>query len=64
MVEWIPLLRRIQDAGKLIHAQCEKGEVETMLRNLKNEGLRRVTGCDSIEEARDLLRCVERWTNS
>ncbi|MBA7657746.1 hypothetical protein ES703_65688 [subsurface metagenome] len=61
-VEWMPLLKRVQDAGKLLLAYCGKGDVEKLLKELKAEGLMVVTSCDSVEDARDLLRDVEKWT--
>lgn len=61
-VEWLPLLRRIQDAGKLVYAYCEKGHVRTILSELRPEGLMLVTACESVEEAKRLVENVETWT--
>ena len=63
-VDWIPLLRRIQDAGKLVLAYCRKENIETLLKELNAEGLMLVTSCSSVEEARSLLRNVEKWTTA
>jgi len=62
MSEWIPLLRRIQAKDKLLVLPCEKWEVETLLTELEPEGVLLDTTCDSPEEAKALLRGVERWT--
>ncbi len=60
--EWVPLLRKIQKAGKLIYISCEKEEVEFLLRELSPESLLLETYCDSIEVAQELLKKVKRWT--
>lgn len=61
-IEWMPLLKRIQDAGKLLVAYCEPGQVETFLQELRPQGLMLATGCESMEAAEALLRNAERWT--
>jgi len=60
--EWIPLLKHIQAAGKLVVLYCEKWEVEKLLTELRPEGLLLSTVCSSVEEAESLLRKVERWS--
>lgn len=62
MANWIPLLQRIQKGGKLVYAACQKDEVKILLRELEPEGLMLVTQCDDIDECKELLRSVERWT--
>jgi 5-methyltetrahydrofolate--homocysteine methyltransferase len=61
-VEWIPLLRKIQDAGKLVYAYCDKANVRTLLQELRPEGLMLVVSCDSVDEADQLLENVQAWT--
>ena len=60
-VEWIPLLKKIQDAGKLVYAYCEKANVRRLLQELRPEGLMLVTSCDSVGEAKRLLADVKMW---
>ena len=60
--EWIPLLQKIQDAGKLVYAYCEAGNVRTLLQELRPEGLMLVVSCDSVSEAEQLLENVRAWT--
>ncbi len=62
-VEWIPLLQRIQAAGKLVYVYCEPGHVEKLLKELNPEGLMMVVlGCESVDEAQALLENVEIWS--
>jgi hypothetical protein len=62
-IAWIDLLKRIQDAGKLVYAYCEAGEVELLLRELRPEGLMLiVSGCETVQGAQALLENVETWS--
>ena len=63
-MHWIPLLKRVQAAGKLLHISLAPNEVETALTELRPEGLFIQTGCGSEEEANDLLRNARRWTHA
>jgi len=61
--EWFPMYRRIQQRGKLLVLQgMDKSEVETVLQELSPRGLLIETGCDSEDEARDLIKKCETWT--
>jgi 5-methyltetrahydrofolate--homocysteine methyltransferase len=57
-VEWLPLLKKIQDAGKLVYAYCESNNVRKILSELRPEGVMLVTSCESVEEAEQLLESV------
>ena len=61
MTRWIPLLKRIQAAGKSLHLSVWPGEVQTLLEELKPEGLMLNTHVSSEAEARDLLAKVAQW---
>lgn len=61
MSEWIPLLKRIQKAGKLQHLICQKAEVRKLLRELEPEGILLDTICGSVKEADQLISEVRRW---
>jgi len=63
MVKWIPLLKRIQAAGKCLHISSTPDQVETILGEVSSKGLFLHTSCKSEREARDLLRKVEDWTH-
>ena len=59
---WIPLYKRIQDAGKLIQIFARRDEIEPLLEHLDPRGIVFMTSAPSIEEAEDLLRKAERWS--
>ena len=61
-VEWLPLLQKIQDAGKLVYAYCDQHSVRRILSELRPEGVMLVTSCESVEEAERLLENVAAWT--
>jgi len=60
---WIPLLRRIQKAGKGVVLSCGIAEVEELMRELSSKGLMLITEAPTEEDARKLLRKVEMWTH-
>jgi len=64
MLKWVPLLRRIQAAGRGLHLSVPAEEVLPLLEALAPEGLLLNTSCRSEEEARALLRAAERATRS
>lgn len=59
---WIELCRRIQAAGKPLYLACRPDEVETLLRELRPEGLMLATACADEDAARDLLALVPGWS--
>jgi len=60
MLQWLPVLKRVQAAGKLLHLSVEPEEVEPLLGELAPEGLCLQTVVGSEAEARDLLRLAAR----
>lgn len=61
--EWFPLYRKIQERGKnLVLLYVPSEDIEKLLGNLSSRGLFISTNCNSEEEARDLLKMVERWS--
>jgi hypothetical protein len=62
-VEWIPLLKKIQAAGKLVYIYCEKTHLRKLLDELNPAGLMiAVDGCSSIDEVQEVLQNVEKWS--
>ena len=59
---WLPLYKRIQEAGKLVQVSARYEDVESELEELDPRGVFITTGAPSIEAAEALLRNVERWS--
>jgi hypothetical protein len=62
MLDWIPLLKRIQMAGKCIHIAVKANEIEPILKELSPKGLMFSTHANSIDEANELLRRAGKWS--
>ena len=62
MTRWIPLLQRIQAAGKSLHLSVWPHEVRTLVEALRPEGLMLSTRAGSESEVQDLLEKVLGWT--
>lgn len=56
---WIPILKKIQDAGKLIQVNIEPGELDILLEELRPEGVMYCTSCESEDDARDIVAKAE-----
>ena len=56
MLQWVPLLRRIQQAGKIVHFSVSFEEVEPLLSELSPNGLMLSTSSPSESAAKSLLR--------
>jgi len=61
-LKWLPLLKRIQQAGKGLHISIAKEDVEAALAELSPKGLFIATSCKTIAEADALLRMAARPT--
>jgi hypothetical protein len=61
VLTYMPLLKTIQNAGKLLSVFCLKSEIETLYAQLRPEGFFPVvTDCDCPEEAEQVVRTVTR----
>ncbi|MBN1555014.1 MAG: hypothetical protein JXA11_09725 [Phycisphaerae bacterium] len=60
MVEWLDLLKKIQDAGKCLHISCPSEQVLAVVSELRPEGLYIRTGCASPDQADKLVQNVSR----
>jgi len=58
MCEWIPLLKRIQDGGKLLVVACRADEVVPLLDALRPEGVLLQTRCKTPDAADALVDAV------
>ena len=63
MARWIPLLKRIQEAGKGVVCRCAIEEVPEMMRELSSKGLYMTTSARTEDEARECLRKMKDWTH-
>jgi hypothetical protein len=60
--KWMPVLKRIQAAGKNIHISIAASELDAFMENLEPEGVMLATGVGSVEEAEALITRVAKWT--
>jgi len=60
IMQWVPLIQRIQQAGKAVQVYCGSRDVPALLEAVSARGLCICTGCGSETEARDLERQVAR----
>ena len=61
--QFIPVLQRIQNAGKNLVLMPRACEVEKLMNSLSSRGLQMVVqGVSTREEADELLNCVKKWT--
>jgi hypothetical protein len=60
---YIPVLQRIQAAGKGLIVMAPKEDVVALIDNLKHRGLYIHTSAIDVEEAKDILRYVEDHTH-
>jgi len=60
-VEWLPMLRKVQAAGKCLHVHDSLENAERILRALKPEGLFFQTSAPEEETAEELLRKATEW---
>ena len=56
---WIPVLQKIQNAGKLIQMYVDPGEIEELCRHLKPEGVMLAAYCAREQDAKDIMKKVE-----
>ena len=61
--EFLPVLKKIQMAGKGLVLLPEAGEVEKILNGLSSKGLHLVVnGVKTVDEAKELVKKTEKWT--
>ena len=59
----LPLLKRVQAAGKKLHIQLEPEEIQSALEVLSARGLFIKTACATETQARRLLQDAEKWSH-
>lgn len=58
---WMPVYKRVQEAGKNLHISIDAAELETFMDALRPQGVMLSMWVGSVEEADAILRRVERW---
>jgi hypothetical protein len=61
-LHYMDVLKKVQKAGRNLHIVIPAGEVELALDQLSARGLFIQTQCETEDDARDLLKCVEKWS--
>jgi len=60
MSQWLDVCCRVLEAGKCLQISCRPDEVEFLLSSLDHRGLFLCTRCESEEQAREVMKKVER----
>jgi hypothetical protein len=60
ILQWVPLIRRVQQSGKSILVQVEPADVPSLLEEVPARGLCISTSCPSDQEAQELLEYIGR----
>ncbi len=60
IIQWIPLIQRIQSKGKSVQVHCSPEEIEPLMTQIRPEGLCIVTSCGTQNKAMELLKLVTR----
>ncbi len=60
LMHWVPLVRRIQEAGKCVQLLARPEEIGPFLREVSPKGLLFTTSCASETEGRELMERVTR----
>jgi hypothetical protein len=61
ILQWVPLIRRIQAAGKSVVVDLNKSELEDFISAVKPEGILLCVASASEEEEQAILKRVEKW---
>lgn len=61
-LHYMPVLKKVQAAGKNLHINIPSEEVKTALAELSAKGLFINTSCETEDEARTLLKNVGKWS--
>jgi len=62
ILQWVPMLQRIQAKGKALHLSVAPQEIEPLLRTLRPQGLCLCTYTASESEGRRLLKQITEWS--
>jgi hypothetical protein len=59
-MHWIPTLKKIQDAGKLVEVTCEPEDIIPVCEALKPQGVHLICYVDDLETGEQLIKDAER----
>ncbi|TVR66988.1 MAG: hypothetical protein EA427_15115 [Spirochaetaceae bacterium] len=62
IMQWVPLVRRIQEAGKSVIVDLLPRELDEFMQHVRPEGIFLCLPSASEEEERSLLKKIEKWT--
>lgn len=58
---WVPVLKKIQEAGKMIHTDIVPSDLPVLLEEIKPEGVLYRVNCASVEEAEAVMKMAESY---
>lgn len=61
IMQWVPLIRKIQAAGKSVVVDLDKSELEEFISVMKPEGLFLCIDSKDSEEEKEILKRIEKW---
>lgn len=61
MIKWVPLLKKIQNAGKILHLSVEAKEVIPLLKELSSKGIMFSTSVEREEDAKSLISSLYKF---
>ena len=61
--EFIPELKRIQQAGKCLLISVSPGQIEPLMKELSSRGLYLLTWAATEDDAREIVKNVTKWTH-
>ena len=61
---WLPLYKKIQDAGKMVMAYVPSEQVKLFVRNLDAKLSYIMTGCNTKKDGEYLLLKIEKWSHT
>ena len=59
--DWIPVYQKVQAAGKGVQINIQLDELDTIMRNLRPEGVFLSVGVNDEETANAVIRRVSQW---
>jgi hypothetical protein len=62
ILQWVPLIKRIQAAGKSVVVELTRDELEPFIQAVRPEGILLCLPSEDEEEERSVLKRLEKWT--